>query len=79
MVEVKQHILNASIDRFEGKSAVISFGKDKKQKLLWPIKNLPDDAQEGMTVRLAISTSQSDQEETQKLARAVLNEILSDG
>jgi len=71
----KKYYIKAVIDRFEGKLAVLV--TDDKQKILWPIKNLPDDVHEGSTVRLVISTAKTDQEEREKVAKTMLNEILS--
>lgn len=73
----KRYYIKVVIDRFEGKLAVLV--TDDKQKILWPIKNLPDDVQEGSTVRLVISTTKTDQEEREKLAKTMLNEILNNG
>lgn len=70
----RRYYIKAVIDRFEGKSAVLV--TDDKQKILWPIKNLPDDIQEGSAVRLVISTSKTDEEEREKMAKTILNEIL---
>lgn len=66
--------LEGVVDRFEDKMAVI-ITKDG-QKLLWPIKNLPEDCEKGTEVRLVLSTSKTDQEERQKMAKTILNEIL---
>lgn len=68
------HWLAGTIERFEEKMAVI-LTKDG-QKLLWPIKNLPDDCEVGTKIRLIISTSKTDQEERTALAKTILNEIL---
>ena len=68
------HHLTATIDRFEGKQAVLR--TEDGQDLLWPITNLPEDAHEGTTVRLVLSTGKTDEEEREKTAKALLNEIL---
>lgn len=81
MEEAKSNELNASkyylkavIDRFEGTMAVLKF--DDGQTLTWPIKNLPEDCKEGSSLRVIISTSETDQEEREKLAKTLINEIL---
>lgn len=74
MTDSKKYYIKAVVDRFEGKFAVLV--TDDKQKILWPIKNLPDDIQEGSAVRLVISTSKTDEEEREKMAKTILNEIL---
>jgi hypothetical protein len=66
--------LKAVIDRFEGESAVIKL--EDGQEIIWPKKDLPEDAKEGSALRLSVSTSQSDEEERTKLAKTLLNEIL---
>ena len=70
----KKYYIKAIIERFEGKFAVIK--TDDKQKILWPIKNLPDDIREGSSIRLIFSTSKTEQEERTKVAKTMLNEIL---
>ncbi|MBI5071955.1 DUF3006 domain-containing protein [Candidatus Falkowbacteria bacterium] len=66
--------IKAAVDRFEGDSAVIK--TEDGQEIIWPKKDLPDDAKEGSALRLSISTSQTDEEERAKLAKTLLNEIL---
>lgn len=66
--------IKATIDRFEGEVAVIK--TDDGQEILWPKKDLPEDAKEGSALRLNASTSQGDEEERTKLAKTLLNEIL---
>ncbi len=66
--------LKATIDRFEGKFAVLK--TDDGQEILWSISNLPEDAKEGSAVRLSIHTSKTDEEEKIKLAKSLLEEIL---
>ena len=69
-----RYFLEGVIDRFEDKMAVI-ITKDG-QKLLWPINNLPEDSQKGKTVRIVLSTTKSDQDEREKTAKTILNQIL---
>lgn len=66
--------LAGKIDRFEEKMAVIVLAGG--QNLLWPIKDLPEDAEAGAEVRLILSTAESDKQEREKTAKAILNEIL---
>lgn len=66
--------IKAAIDRFEGDFAVVK--TEDGQKILWPRKELPDDAKEGSALRLSAFTSQTDEEERTKLAKTLLNEIL---
>ncbi|OGY43355.1 MAG: hypothetical protein A2731_00655 [Candidatus Buchananbacteria bacterium RIFCSPHIGHO2_01_FULL_39_8] len=78
MAETKDLLENYSlegvIDRFEDKMAVI-ITKDG-QKLLWPIKNLPDDVEIGRMVRIVLSTDKTQVEEREKIAKTILNKIL---
>lgn len=69
-----RHYLEGLIDRFEDKMAVII--TKNGQKLLWPIKDLPAEAQKGTAVRIILTTSKSDQQEREKTAKTILNEIL---
>lgn len=66
--------INCVIDRFEEKFAVLR--GQNGQEFLWPIKNLPDDASAGTSVRLTISTAKTESAEQEKLAKTMLNEIL---
>ncbi|OGY46000.1 MAG: hypothetical protein A3J65_03855 [Candidatus Buchananbacteria bacterium RIFCSPHIGHO2_02_FULL_45_11b] len=66
--------LAGKIDRFEDKMAVIILADS--QKLLWPIKDLPEDSEAGAEVRLILSTAKSDEQERERTAKAILNEIL---
>lgn len=70
-----KYSIKAVIDRFEGVFAVLKL--DDGQSLNWPIKNLPDDIKGGQVIRLFITTSQTEQEEREKTAKALLNEILN--
>ena len=67
--------LKTIVKKFEGKSVVLE--TEDKQTIHWPIKNLPDDIQEGDLIRLIISTNKTDQEAREKLAQVVINKILN--
>ena len=69
-----RHFLEGIIDRFEEKMAVI-ITKDG-QKLLWPIKNLPDDCQKGTIVRIILSTSKTDEEERKRLCSNAIRRVM---
>lgn len=64
------------IDRFERDKAVIAL--DDGQKIIWPISDLPEGLSEGQAVRLVLFTKEDDDDERQKLAKNILNEILKD-
>jgi hypothetical protein len=72
-----EHTLKVEIKRFEGKFALVE--TEDKQLLRWPIRDLPDDAQEGMAVRLMMSTNKANDESRQRLAREVINSLLAGG
>ncbi len=72
---LSENALKVKIVRFEGKFAVLS--TDEGQNIRWPIKELPDDAQEGKSARLIISTAKTEEAARQSLARAVINTLLS--
>lgn len=74
MAEKENHSLQATIDRFEGKFAVLH--TEEKKEVLWPIKSLPDDVKEGSFVRLVVSTAKTEEEEREKIAKTLLNDIL---
>ena len=69
-----QTFISGAIDRFEGKTAIIK--TEDGQEIIWPIKNLPDETAEGSAVRLLLSTKKTDEEEREKLAKNMLNQIL---
>lgn len=72
--KVSDYDLKVKLKKFEGKFAVLE--TEDNQKVNWPIKNLPDDIQEGTGMRLIVSTSKTDQEDKEKIARIVINNIL---
>jgi len=72
---MNKYSVKAVIDRFEGVFGVLKL--DDGQEMNWPIKNLPDGIKEGQALRLSVSTSQTEQEEREKAAKALLNEILN--
>ena len=71
-----RYFLEATIDRFEDKMAVV-ITKDG-QKLMWPINNLPAECEVGSLVRIILTTSKNDQEEHEKVAKTILNKILKE-
>ena len=61
------------IDRVEGNQVVIRLAD--KQEIKWPKSKLAN-AKEGTPVKLTILTEAEAEQERQKLAKAILNEIL---
>lgn len=74
MGEIKYN-LNATIIKFEGIFAILKMVDN--QEIKWPIKNLPDDVEEGKKIRLVVSSEKTDSESQEKLAREILNSILA--
>ncbi len=70
-----EYNLNVTVMKFEGIFAILK--TEDNQEIKWPIKNLPDDIEEGKDVRLTLSSEKTDSESKEKLARAVLNSILA--
>lgn len=68
------YTIDATVQGFEGTTALLK--TFDKQVVRWPIKKLPEDVQEGMTVRLYISTDHTEAEGREELAREVLNTLL---
>lgn len=73
----KIYEITATLDRFEEKKAV--FKTDNNQTILWDIKNLPEDMEIGAVARLTLSTSKTQEEEREKVAKQMLNEIIKNG
>jgi len=65
--------LEGTVDSFEGKSAVIKLADG--QKITWPIVDLPKDIEIGSSVRIVVTTTKTDQEEHEKIAKTILNKI----
>jgi len=66
--------MQAVLDRFEDSSAVLRING---QELIVPKADLPKDVHEGSTLFLLISSSTSEEEAREKLAKSILNEILN--
>ncbi len=64
-----------TVKRFEGKFALLETSDG--QSISWPIKNLPDDVQEGASVRLLLTSAKTDEVARERLARAVINSLLA--
>lgn len=73
VTEKRKHI-TAVVDRIEGNKAVLKL--DDGQSLLWSMDNWPSEAGEGTAVKLVLMTNKDEEAEREKIAKAVLNEIL---
>ncbi|MEA3449601.1 MAG: DUF3006 domain-containing protein [Patescibacteria group bacterium] len=67
--------INLTIDRFEGKQAVL-ISKDK-EIINWPKNKLPKNMKEGSVLAFTIKDNQHKSEDDKKLAKNILNEILN--
>ena len=70
-----EYSVATTVKRFEGKFAVLE--TSDRQSIRWPIKNLPDDVQEGAAIRLLLSSAKTDEAAREKLARTVINSLLA--
>ena len=66
--------LEGTVEKFEDKMAVIKIMGG--QELRWPIKQLPEDIEVGSSLRLTLSTAKTMNEEREKIAKTILNQIL---
>ena len=65
--------LKGKVEKFEDKMAIIIADGNK---FSWPIKNLPEDIEVGSEVRLILTTTKTDEEEREKMAKTILNQVL---
>ena len=63
-----------TVDRIEGQLAVLKL--EDGQSLDWPIERLPGGVSEGSEVKIFLTTAKSEEEERERTAKAVLNELL---
>ena len=70
----KDFSLEGKIEKFENRDAIIVLTNG--QKVVWPINNLPEDAQVASEVRLSVSTAKTGEAELEKIAKVILNKIL---
>jgi len=69
-----EYFLIGKIEKFEDKMAIITTSDG--YNFSWPIKKLPDDLQVGSEVKIKLSTSRTEEAESEMIAKNVLNEIL---
>ena len=65
--------ISGKVEKFENKMAVIQADGNTFN---WPIKNLPDDVEVGTQVRLLLTTTKTEEEEREKMAKTILNQVL---
>ena len=73
-VKEKRYYMKGVLQGFEETNARIRL--ENAQIVLWPIKFLPEDARLGGEVSLHLSTQKTETEESQRIAKELLNEIL---
>lgn len=64
-------VVRAFVDRFEGDQAVLLVG-DEGRPLLWPARNLPPGAREGVIVRIEVLVDDA----ATKSAEDVINSLI---
>lgn len=67
------HELKVTVDRFEGQSAVLTYGDGQ---LLWPKDKLPDHTHEGDVLVLVAKRDADATKDRTELAKTMLNELL---
>ena len=67
--------LTATIDRIEEDKAILVF--DDGQKLIIPINKLPANSSAGKILEINLNANENETNEKERLAKDVLNEILS--
>ncbi|PIP75603.1 hypothetical protein COW86_02850 [Candidatus Kuenenbacteria bacterium CG22_combo_CG10-13_8_21_14_all_39_9] len=73
LMDTRKYLL-ATVDRLEGGKAVLKL--DDGQSLDWPVDKLPAETVEGTQLKLWLLSDKGEEEEREKMAKAVLNEIL---
>ncbi|NMB48192.1 DUF3006 domain-containing protein [Candidatus Kuenenbacteria bacterium] len=71
---VYKNLINCTVDRLEGGWAVLKL--EDGQTLNWPIDKLPGGVGEGASVNIFLSTAKSEEEERERTAKKILNELL---
>lgn len=72
---MSDYYLNGTIDRFEGKTAIIILDH-QGEKLLWPKAKLPATAAEGASVKLWLEPNPIQEKTNEQTAKNFLNDIL---
>jgi hypothetical protein len=67
-------ILTLIIDRFEGEQVVLK--TENNETVLWPKNLLPIESKEGTALVFAITSDNDKEQDSKKLAKNILNEIL---
>ena len=73
LMDTRKYLL-ATVDRLEGGKAVLKL--DDGQSLDLPVDKLPAETVEGTQLKLWLLSDKGEEEEREKMAKAVLNEIL---
>ena len=66
--------MSCTVDRLEGELAVLKL--EDGQSLNWPIDKLPSEVGEGSEVHIFLSTAKNQEEERERTAKKILNELL---
>jgi hypothetical protein len=68
-------ILKLTVDRFEGKEAVLKTEDNKT--IIWPQAKLPSGIKEGSNLQFTIADDEKSESHNRELAKDILNEILA--
>jgi ABC-type uncharacterized transport system YnjBCD ATPase subunit len=68
-------IMKLTIDRFEGDQAVLK--TEDNATIIWPKEKLPKNANAGSVLLFAVTNDVKGEEDSKKLAKDILNEILT--
>lgn len=74
MIEEKQFFVEGTVKKFIEKQVEIILTDG--QKIFWPIKNLPEDIEVNSQVKLFLKDNNTTDEEREKMAQTILNNIL---
>ena len=69
-----EYAIEGTIDRFEDTHAVII--TQDNQTLLWPVKNLPNSAKEGVVIKLKLITGKAETQNQEQTVKNLLNQII---
>lgn len=70
----QKRTMDCVVDRIEGRRAILRL--DDGQTLEWPVESLPGEVTEGAVVKIFLTTAKDEEEERERTAKAVLNELL---
>jgi len=70
-----QYVQKATVKKITSEQAELELPDG--QVIKWPVKLLPSDLKNGDTVRILVHDKQTEEEERQRLAKSLLNEVMN--